>query len=251
MAAEEVNTGSGGGGGWDHAGGAGGSGGSGVLIVKYKRNLSSSSMDGLSAATAAPSAQYLLSNGVTTSGNYYITINGTAKLVYCDMTTSGGGWMLYTSFSSDNSLDVSGYPAINGNRVLISQLSTYGYVLDYTDSYADGVVSVNFSPTATYVRKSEFLAHYYGSNPNGLFTMSSWYGPTSVTEMLVKHGGGATPATYNGDTGDIITNNVTRISYDTTSTTRTDVVPFNPSGASPLFRQLERGIAGISWIFVR
>lgn len=250
--AGSANTGSGGGGGWDHAGGAGGSGGSGVVIVKYKRNLSSSQMDGLSAATAAPSAQYLLNNGVTTSGNYYITINGTAKLVYCDMTTSGGGWMLYSSFASDNTYTVSSYPAINGNRILVSQLSTYGYVLDYTDSYADGVVAVNFSPNGSgYVRKSEFLSHFYGSSPNGLFTMSSWNGPASITQMLVRHGGGATPATYDGSSGDIITNNVTRISADSTSTTRTDVISFDPAGAAPLFRQREVGIAGVSWIFVR
>jgi hypothetical protein len=207
--------------------------------------------DGLTAQTAAPSAVFLKENGVSTSGNYWITINGTARQIYCDMVNDTGGWMLYSSFSSDNTYDAISYPAINGNRLLVSQLSTYGYALDFTDSYADGVVSVGFSPNSGYVRKPEYLAHYYGSAPNGLFTMSSWNGPSGITQMRLKHGGGATAATYNGDTGAIITNNVERIAQDTTSTTRTDVVSFSPSGASPLFRQREHGIAGISWIFVR
>lgn len=83
--------------------------------------------------------------------------------------------------------------------------------------------------------------------------MTSWLGPTSgISEMRLLHGTGATQASYNAGGSGIITNNVSRISgTENTFTTRTDVVPFNPSGATPLFRQLETGIAGISWIFVR
>ena len=46
----------------------------------------------------ASSASQLLAQGVTTSGTYWIDPDGTGsqapKLVYCDMVTDGGGWML-------------------------------------------------------------------------------------------------------------------------------------------------------------
>lgn len=49
--------------------------------------------DGSTAAQAATSAATIYSSyGITTNGLYYITINGTARQVWCDMVN--GGWML-------------------------------------------------------------------------------------------------------------------------------------------------------------
>ena len=51
-------------------------------------------LDGSTVSKAARSAyQILADTGITTSGNYYININSEPRLVYCDMSTDGGGWM--------------------------------------------------------------------------------------------------------------------------------------------------------------
>jgi hypothetical protein len=51
-------------------------------------------LDGSTVNKAARSAyQILADTGITTSGNYYININSEPRLVYCDMSTDGGGWM--------------------------------------------------------------------------------------------------------------------------------------------------------------
>ena len=64
--------------------------------------------DGSTENRAAPSAAYLRNDlGITTSGNYWIKptgYSGTAKLLWCDMTNLGGGWVLIGKGrqSSDN-----------------------------------------------------------------------------------------------------------------------------------------------------
>jgi hypothetical protein len=223
-------------------------------ITTYNRALRPKALirlpDGLTAQTAAPSAVFLKENGVSVSGNYWITINGTARQIYCDMVNDNGGWMLYTSFSSDNPFQATTNPAINGNRIRVSEFSTYGYSLNATTDWADGYASQGFGPS--YTRRPEYFGHFSGGSPTGELTLATWLGPTAVTELRLLHGTGATSASYNAGGSGIITNNVSRVTGNSeVYTTRTDVVPFNPSGTTPLFRQLETGIAGISWIFVR
>ena len=190
-------------------------------------------------------AQIKQDTGTSTSGVYWIVKNGEPEKIYCDMVNDGGGWMLYTSFASDNPFDSTNEPAWNGNRVLYTQLSTYGYSLNYATNWHDGV-NANLG---SYVRRSEFFAHFYSSSPQGQFTMTSWNGPDFITELRVRHGNGS--SSYTGSSGNIITNNVTHVTGSRGNYVSTDVVPFSPTGASPIFRNLETGIAGISWIFMR
>lgn len=61
----------------------------------YILSSSSSAPTGLSSGDAATSAAQLLSDYPNaSSGFYYININSTPTLVYCDMENDGGGWML-------------------------------------------------------------------------------------------------------------------------------------------------------------
>ena len=63
-------------------------------------------LNGLTSATAAPSAQYLFDNGVTTNGVYWITHpTAGAKQTYCEF-RNNEGWMLVANIKSDYYGDV-------------------------------------------------------------------------------------------------------------------------------------------------
>jgi hypothetical protein len=47
-----------------------------------------------SAIAPGTSCQDIYSSGTRADGRYFVTIGGVSTLVYCDMTTNGGGWML-------------------------------------------------------------------------------------------------------------------------------------------------------------
>lgn len=179
------------------------------------------------------------------SGNYWLNINGVIKQIYCDMTNDGGGWMLYSSFSSDNTFSTS-YPALNGNRILFSSLGTYGYSTSGVGYYHDGVTDA----LGGYVRKSQYLAHFNSGSPVSYFYMNSYSGPSGVTQMRVKHGTGAS---WTGGSGNIDINGVSAYvdPQNLNGADVTSVFNFNPNGTTPILTQIEYGIAGMSWIFVR
>jgi len=72
----------------------------------------SSKADGLTAATAATSGTQLKTDfPAYSSGNYYYNIGGATYQIYTDMTTDGGGWMLFGYAGSTTSP--------GGNNILV------------------------------------------------------------------------------------------------------------------------------------
>jgi hypothetical protein len=86
-------------------------------------------LNGSTEALAAPSAIYLRDTiGITTSGNYWIkptNYSGAARLLYCDMTNQGGGWVLIGAGRASNN-DGGGWFGSNAeSNTNYLQLSTY------------------------------------------------------------------------------------------------------------------------------
>lgn len=203
---------------------------------------------GKSAEFAVNRASELIKYG-SPSGIYYININGTPTRLYCEMELDGGGWMLYSSFASDNLYDATNYPALNGNRIGVSSnpLSNYGYSLNYTTSWADGYGSSNYGG---YARSSGLLAHYYSGDPNGQLTMNTWSGPSDATELRIQTASARDTSTAYSQSR-IEINNVDVPLVNDGQQFQTVVGSFNPAGATPPFRQIELSIAGLGWIFFR
>jgi hypothetical protein len=83
------SAGAGGMGGSAGAGGMGGSAGAGGM----GGSAGAGGMGGTGGIpAAATSCLDLLNDGTTTDGTYTVEVNGSPLLVYCDMTTDGGGW---------------------------------------------------------------------------------------------------------------------------------------------------------------
>jgi hypothetical protein len=208
-------------------------------------------LDGASSARAGTSATAIKTlTSTTTNGKYWITINGTAREIYCDMANDGGGWMLYSSFANDNEFaNATTYPAIKGNGILNTTLATNGYTASYT-SYNDGAVDGTFSP---YARLTGCYGFFYSSSPQGTMTLSTWNGPTTgITALRAKYGCGASSGSFGGPGAYISLNNGAVTLAESASVTGvTAFGNFNPAGATPLVNIVETGIAGIYWIMVR
>jgi hypothetical protein len=88
----------------------------GLLSTARAFTLTSVLPDGSSSSNAASSAYSIkLLTGTTTNGLYWININGTAKQVYCDMTTDGGGWMRIINGGSTTTPTMGGQSAAVGD----------------------------------------------------------------------------------------------------------------------------------------
>lgn len=122
--------------------------------------------NGSTAAQAAPSALYLKDTlGITTSGFYWIKptgYSGSALFLYCDMTNSGGGWVLVAK----------------GRQVADDGAGWFGNNSDYNVSELQNAGTL-LSPTVAKVNGS-FINYLM----NG--TASGWDNARSTNELLAN-----------------------------------------------------------------
>jgi len=201
--------------------------------------------DGSTSAQAAPSAKSIkVANNQAANGVYWINDNGTPKQVYCDMTTDDGGWMLYQSFASTNTLTPAQNPAWDKNNILIGDLSNSGWSLTYYTTYRDG------NSGSSYSHRSEWFGFFYSGGPNGLMDMTSWNGPPYIRQLRIRHGIGM--GSYSGASGYLSVNGGPETYGGSGAGATTDTTSdFDPAGSGNLIRLRETGIYGISWIYMR
>ena len=224
--------------------------------------------DGLTAATAATSAeQILLDYPSSGDGIYWIDDSGTPKQVYCDMTNDGGGWMLYASFATNTNVTSGSYPAWLKNALSRSDMTTNASTYGLTDNspygkdgttYWNSNLNAQFNDNAFYGPGYVFW-DYLSGGVTGI-TMNNWFGPSSVDQLRVHWGRSASTYTTNPAANKIYTNNTLRAQISSSSvgsSWRSDVVTFDPSGAAgtPLFLITEdqgvNDVNGIAAIWMR
>jgi len=220
----------------------------------FKARLSAS--DGIQTSTrfvnfklqfAYNNSQDAINDGAT-AGIQSFNINGTSTDLYYD----GNGWILYASFSSDNTYDATNYPALVANRMVYSDIaSSNGFAWAGTSnsngtpsSYYDGVTD-----TLVYAEiPGRFGWFGSGSDTSGI-TISSWQGPSTATHIRTVWGIGTTGLSSAGTY--LYINNTQQVYY-TSNSVRTDDYTFNPSGTTPVWEVREAdGIAGIEAIWFK
>ena len=169
--------------------------------------------------------------------------SGTTKTVYFDATS---GYALYSSFGTGGTYASSStYTAWNGNAIKQSQLSTYGYTLS-AGAWHDGTSSSSFGG---YTPKTGYLAFYTSGSSVATLDMSSWNGPSNVTDLRVVWGTGDVANT--GADNDLFINGTEVASNVTSENIYTG--SFDRTGSTPLLRVYEgvNSISGIGQIWFR
>ena len=222
--------------------------------------------DGLTAATAATSAeQILLDYPSSGDGIYYIQDGSSTKQVYCDMTNNGGGWMLYTSFATNSTYDATNYPAWNVNRLGAADMRSASPQYGWSDNSQNGRDGTNnyWGAASTYFQYTDptdgpvYLFWDHQTSGNRGITMTSWNGPSTITELRVGWGKGSAYTSTNLSNILLVNNQHSANSPQDSASFNHEVVSFDPTGATPLLGAYEDGnqyllgISGISSVWMR
>ena len=161
--------------------------------------------DGTTSSGAVDHVSQIYSLGITTNGDYYININGTPTLVYCDLDgtytgDSSNGYMLYQSFGSTDWISSN---AISGTSITSSNYGSYGWTssgsstyetTDRIEFFSTGSTDSNFNTNSALalggISVSNFaikFGHEYDQGGSRLFVNESqvgFLGPTNSTAVI-------------------------------------------------------------------
>jgi hypothetical protein len=161
--------------------------------------------DGSTELRAAPSAQFLRTElGITTSGNYWIKptgYSGSAKLLWCDMTNLGGGWVLIGKgrastdnnsgwFGTNNELSVTGLQQANAFSAGISKVDQEfvnrlmnGTTSGWTNGNANNYMVVNRISNATDGFSGIGDSYYHKVTNQAQFNWVNQFGSTPTDQQ--------------------------------------------------------------------
>ena len=149
-------------------------------------------------------------------------IGGVTTNAYIDT----DGWILYSSFASENTLTSTNATAWNGNNVLNADLAGLGYTTN-AGAWNDGTGA---STNTAYNRPAEH--YYFYTNGNGYVDISTWNGPSNANQIKVIWQG---VAPYEASSR-VIVNGGSELSTQPTEEA------FSPTGSTPLLRMVENSI---------
>lgn len=229
-------------------------GSSGIFSITERLTFSPRE-DGLSSSSSARSAAFLKETyPAYGNGNYWININGTPTLVYCDMTSDGGGWMLYSSFGANNPLSPTASPAIAGNQIVLGSLSTNGYTTatqsGSTFYYIDGQGN-NTGYVIDEPDNGSWFAFFDSSGPKGYLYMNHFKLITPVASQIRIRWGDPTNLNQQSSATLFVNGGATTQINNNVQTNVLSYTPNNTVGANSIYIEETSGIAGVSWIYVR
>jgi hypothetical protein len=130
--------------------------------------------------------------GATGSGKYWIKPGATAFAVYCEMTTSGGGWTLIAKISGSDAVDRWGY-----NQAIYSDSTTLGDATTLAVADAKSTAYSSLAAQDILIRRLDgtaYVVHRYSATPVswGQFLANNWsqcsYPISTAATTLVDDG---------------------------------------------------------------
>jgi glycosyltransferase A (GT-A) superfamily protein (DUF2064 family) len=179
---------------------------SGTSLASSESNSVIAAYDGLTSASAAPSAAYLAATGNTTNGIYWITIpTAGATKIYCilDRAVDGGGWMMAMKATSGTTFQYS-----STHWTTVTQLAVTDTTRDNADAKFD---TMNYSAASDLLALWPDITTAGGSLTLTSYSCWAWLQNRFTSAGTFYAGTGETPAITTAPTG--ITSSMTLIDW--------------------------------------